>query len=107
MKAILCTLTLVAMFGLTACHANRDKPVASDGPAASSSAPASGTAKAIEKSRNAMMDKSMDIQSEHWASTPAASSTTASSPAATPGTTAPPTVATPAATPPAAPGSGH
>jgi len=96
MKAIIGTFTLVAVLCLAGCHAGRDK-AESTGPAASSSATASSTDKAIEKSRDAMMGKSMDVQSEHWASTPAAASTAAAAtpsaaPASSPSPAAEPTV---------------
>ena len=98
MKATLSTLTLVAVLGLAGCHASRDKAASSSRPAPSSSTAASGTDKAIEKSRDAMMSKDMDLQNEHWASTPAASST-AATPVAAPVTAASAASSSPAVTP--------
>lgn len=69
---------VAAGLGLTGCHASRHDEASSAKPTASLSPTASNTVKAVEKSRDAMLDKSMDGKREPWtAVSPAASSTAA------------------------------
>lgn len=105
MKVAIYPLTLVAALCLAGCHASRNPAASSNEPAASSSATAPSSDKSIEKSRNAMMDKNMDLQSEHWTSTPAASSTTA--PTAASAVTTPATSPSPQAASPVGKGGKH
>jgi hypothetical protein len=96
-KAI--TVTLVAALGLAGCHTHRSKETPPAAPASGASPTAAKTDKALEKSRDAMLGKDMDIGNQHWATSPAATSTAT----ATATTTAAPGAATPsAATGPAA-----
>jgi hypothetical protein len=99
-KAI--TVTLVAALGLAGCHTHRSKETPPAAPASGASPTAAKTDKALEKSRDAMLGKDMDIGNQHWATSPAATSTATSTATATT-TTAAPGAATPsAATGPAA-----
>ncbi|HWU75951.1 MAG TPA: hypothetical protein VN043_05570 [Rhodanobacter sp.] len=72
-------LLALAILSLTGCHVGSSKDAP---PVDHSSAPAPAVNKSIEKSRDAMLGKSMNPGSEHWAGTPAAATSTAK-PAAT------------------------
>lgn len=67
-------VALLATLGLAACHASKDVDHA-DVPTDTTSAAAPDGA--IEQSRNAMLDKSMDVQNEHWVTSPATAATSA------------------------------
>jgi len=73
MKAAL--VILVSTLCLAGCHATRQKNASPAGPAAASTLPSSKLDKSVEKSRDTMLDKSMNVQDEHWASSPAKAST--------------------------------
>ncbi|MDO1528556.1 hypothetical protein QMK61_06865 [Fulvimonas sp. R45] len=74
MKAVT-VIILVATLGLAGCHAHRDKETP-PAPSAPGVSPATAKSdKALEKSRDAMLGKDMDIGSQHWATSPAAAST--------------------------------
>lgn len=73
MKAI--TVTIVAALCLVGCHADRNKETSSAGTAPTTSSTAPKADQSLEKSRDAMLDKKTDIDSQHWVSNPAAAST--------------------------------
>lgn len=72
MKVVL--LALVATLPLAACHASKDHGSADNPPDTNPSAATHG---AIEQSRDAMLDKSMNVQNEHWVTSPATTATSA------------------------------
>ncbi|MGY3038981.1 hypothetical protein ACVWWQ_000568 [Rhodanobacter sp. TND4EL1] len=73
MKPTLFVFVLASILGLAACHASRDAPT----PSASGDPRAAGADKKIEKSRNAMLEKGMDVKNEHWTANPASAASTA------------------------------
>ncbi|WP_157510912.1 hypothetical protein [Frateuria sp. Soil773] len=77
------TLTFVAALCLAGCHADRAKEAPTEPAPSTSPAPAKAD-KSFEKSRDAMLGKNTDIQSQHWATMPAASSTSAAPASAKP-----------------------
>lgn len=67
-------LALAATLALAGCHASKESSNAGTPAGTTSSASTDG---AIEKSRNAMLDKSMNVQDEHWVTSPATTATSA------------------------------
>ena len=93
MKVVALSVILAATLGVAGCHANPTKQ-ASPGADAASSAPASSASgKSLEKSRDSLMGKDMDVQNQHWTADPAASSSAAAPAAAKPTAPAPPSSA--------------
>jgi hypothetical protein len=98
MKATL--VIIVATLCLAGCHADRTGGTSPANPAPSASTATAKADKSLEKSRDAMLGKSADIASQHWATDPAAAATTMT-PAVAPGTTSSPGTTSPAAASPA------
>jgi len=103
MKATL--VIVVATLCLAGCHADRAGSSSPAHPAPNTSTAAAKADKSLEKSRDAMLGKSADIASQHWATDPAAATTTMT-PAVAPGTTSSSGTTSPAAASPAS-GTGH
>ncbi len=78
MKAAALTLATAAC--LAGCHANPTRQASTGVPAASSSTAASKPDKSLEKSRNSLLDKTMNVQGQHWATDPAPASTATTTP---------------------------
>jgi hypothetical protein len=98
------TTTLFAAFLLVGCHADRSRETPSTVPAPSTSTAAVKADKSFEKSRDAMLGKNTSIDSQHWATDPAASSTS-TTPAVAPGKAAPSGVSSASPAPTASPAS--
>lgn len=94
-------ITLATALCLAGCHANRSNETSPAGPSPSTSSATAKADKALEKSRDAMLGKNTDIESQHWATDPAAAST-AATPAVAPGATTPASTSSPAAASPTA-----
>jgi|GEM_PF-5842454 len=62
-------LPLLALLSLAGCHAARDKDATPVAQAAATTPSVAGDEKAEQKARDQMMDKSMSVQDQHWAST--------------------------------------
>ncbi|PWK89806.1 hypothetical protein [Fulvimonas soli] len=83
------TLSLLCLLALAGCHAHRDDAST----AASTGAKAD---KSSEKTRDSLMDRSMQVQDQHWASNPAGTSSAAAPAAASSSSSAIHAGATPA-----------
>ena len=74
MKSALLALAILSLAG---CHVGSNKDAL---PSDQNTASAPAADKTIEKSRDAMLGKSMKVDSEHWAAAPAAASSAAPTP---------------------------
>lgn len=69
------TITFITALCLAGCHADRTEKAPSAEHAADSSTASAKTDKSFEEARDSMLGKNTDIESQHWATNPAASST--------------------------------
>lgn len=69
------TITFITALCLAGCHADRTEKAPSAEPAADSSTASAKTDKSFEEARDSMLGKNTDIESQHWATNPATSST--------------------------------
>lgn len=69
------TVPLLAALCLAGCHADRTGKTPSTEPAPGTSTASAKTDKSFEEARDSMLGKNTDIESQHWATNPATSST--------------------------------
>ena len=77
-------LTLLASLSLTACHVGRSGSNSVNTVPASTSKTTADTSTTLEKSRDSMLDKNVNVKGQHWSQAPAAASSTATPTVASP-----------------------